>query len=134
MVLEFTAAKIAEIAFGGMIEGGAGKLMEIAIEKVNPLREKIWNKLRANPDAERAIQAVEQGSKSELVQVTEYLQACMDKEPAFAKEIRMMAQQIQLSNTQDNSRTQTFQDNEKVYYAEKVDAQDVQFGDRINPG
>ncbi|MEP0753044.1 hypothetical protein NDA03_12570 [Trichocoleus sp. Lan] len=134
MILEFTAAKIAEIAFGGMIEGGAGKLTEIAIEKVNLLRQKIWNKLRGNPDAERAIKAVEQGSKSELVQVTEYLQACMVKEPAFAEEIQIMAKEIQISNTQDNSRTQTFQDNEKVYYAEKVDAQDVQFGDRINPG
>ncbi|MFE1746370.1 hypothetical protein [Coleofasciculus sp. H7-2] len=133
MVLEFTAAKIAEIAFGGMIEGGAGKLMEIAIEKVNPLREKIWNKLRANPDAERAIQAVEQGSKSELVKVvTEYLQACMDKEPAFAKDIRMMAREIQISNTQDNSRTQINRDNAKGYQVETVNSQSVQFGDTIN--
>jgi hypothetical protein len=45
MILEFTAAKIAEIAFGGMIEGGAGKLTEIAIEKLNLLRQKIWNQL-----------------------------------------------------------------------------------------
>ncbi len=134
MVLGFTAAKIAEIAFGGIIEGGAGKLTEIAIEKLNLLRQKIWNQLWGNPEAERAIKAVEQGSKSELVQVTKYLQACMDKEPAFAEEIQMMAKEIQLTNTQDNSRNQTFQDNEKVYYAEKVDAQDVQFGDRINPG
>jgi hypothetical protein len=134
MVLGFTAAKILEIAVGGMIEGGAGKLTEIALEKVNLLRQKIWNKLRGNPDVERAMKAIEQGSKPELAQVIEHLQACMDKEPAFAEEIQMMAKEIQLTNTQDNSRNQTFQDNEKVYYAEKVDAQDVQFGDRINPG
>ncbi|MBD1888472.1 hypothetical protein [Coleofasciculus sp. FACHB-SPT9] len=71
MVLGFTAAKIAEIAFGGIIEGGAGKLTEIAIKKLNLLRQKIWNQLWGNPEAERAIKAVEQGSKSELVQVTE---------------------------------------------------------------
>ena len=103
MIFEFTAAKIAEIAFGGMIEGGAGKLTEIAIEKLNLLRQKIWNELRGNPEAQRAIKAVEQGSKSELVQVTKYLQACMVKEPAFAEEIQMMAKEIQISNTQDNS-------------------------------
>ena len=132
MVLGFTAAKILEIAVGGMIEDGAGKLMEIAIEKVNPLRQKIWNKLRGNPDAERAMKAVEQGSKPELVQVTEYLQACMDKEPAFAEEIQMMAKEIQLINTQDNSRTQINRDNAKGYQVETVNSESVQFGDIIN--
>ncbi|MEP0794495.1 hypothetical protein NDI44_08175 [Trichocoleus sp. DQ-A3] len=103
MIFEFTAAKIAEIAFGGMIEGGAGKLTEIAIEKLNLLRQKIWNQLWGNPEAERAIKAVEQGSKSELVEVTEYLQACMDKEPTFAQEIQALAREINDSNLEDNS-------------------------------
>ena len=132
MIFEFTAAKIAEIAFGGMIEGGAGKLTEIAIEKLNLLRQKIWNELRGNPEAQRAIKAVEQGSKSELVQVTKYLQACMVKEPAFAEEIQMMAKEIQISNTQDNSRTQINRDNAKGYQVETVNSQSVQFGDTIN--
>ncbi|MEP0883121.1 hypothetical protein NDI49_16320 [Trichocoleus sp. ST-U3] len=132
MIFEFTAAKIAEIAFGGMIEGGAGKLTEIVIEKANLLRQKIWNKLRGNPDAERAIKAVEQGSKSELVQIAEYLQACMDKEPAFAEEIQIMAKEIQISNTQDNSRTQINRDNAKGYQVETVNSESVQFGDTIN--
>ncbi|MBD1935216.1 hypothetical protein H6F79_25900 [Trichocoleus sp. FACHB-69] len=101
----------------------------MAIEK---LRQKIKNKLRGNPDAERAIQAVEQGSKPELVQVTEYLQACMDKEPAFAQEIQMMAKEIQISNTQDNSKTQINRDNAKGYQVETVNSESVQFGDTIN--
>ncbi|MEP0855031.1 hypothetical protein [Trichocoleus sp. DQ-U1] len=132
MIFEFTAAKIAEIAFGGIIEGGAGKLTEIAIEKANLLRQKIWAKLQGNADAERAIQAVEQGSESELAQVTEYLQACMDQEPAFAEEIRMIAKEIQISNTQDNSRTQINRDNAKGYQVETVNSESVQFGDTIN--
>ncbi|MBD2743632.1 hypothetical protein H6H02_19070 [Coleofasciculus sp. FACHB-1120] len=106
--------------------------MEIAIEKVNPLRQKIWNKLRGNPEAERAMKAVEQGSKSELVQIAEYLQACMDKEPAFAEEIQIMAKEIHISNTQDNSRTQINRDNAKGYQVETVNSESVQFGDTIN--
>ncbi|MBD1904665.1 hypothetical protein H6F66_09275 [Trichocoleus sp. FACHB-6] len=115
-----------------MIEGGAGKLTEIAIEKLNLLRQKIWNKLRGNPDAERAIKAVEQGSKPELAEITEYLQACMDKEPAFAQEIQMMAKEIQISSTQDNSKTQINRDNAKGYQVETVNSERVQFGDVIN--
>ncbi|AFY53612.1 hypothetical protein Riv7116_1038 [Rivularia sp. PCC 7116] len=55
-----TATAIATLAFGKFIEGGAGKFAEkfteAALQKMDELRKKIWNKLRGKKNAEAAIQ------------------------------------------------------------------------------
>ncbi|MDJ0735904.1 MAG: hypothetical protein QNJ47_17875 [Nostocaceae cyanobacterium] len=136
MLANLTAAKIAEIAFGGVIQGAVGKVTEMGVGKLlKELQNKIRRKLQGNPEAVKAIVAVEQGSQSELTEVTRYLDAFMTLEPGFAQEVRTLAQQIQvqINNTQDNSsRTQTFQNQEKLYYTEQATATDMQIGDRLN--
>ena len=54
-LVEMTAAAIAELAFKKFLETGAGELAKkftsAAIAKMDELRQKIWLKLRGNPDA-----------------------------------------------------------------------------------
>ena len=95
MALELIAAEIAKLAFGAVVETGVGKLTENAI--IN-LRQKIKDKFQKNPDAEKAIASVEQGSLADLTQVAQYLQYVMDHDTAFAKEVRRLASEVNISN------------------------------------
>ena len=115
-----TAAAIATLAFTKFIETGAGKLAEkfteSALQKMDELRKKIWDKLRGKKNAEAAITAIEQGSgeniKEELNRLTVYLQDVMDDEPEFAAELQVMAREINAGKLQDNSQmTQNNYDN-----------------------
>ncbi len=110
-VTTLTAAAIANLAFKKFIETGAGKLAEkftqAAIEKMDELRQKIWEKLRGKKNAEAAITAIEQGSgdniKEELNRLAVYLKDVMDDEPEFAAELQVIAREINAGKLQDNS-------------------------------
>ena len=104
MALElFTAEKIAELAFGAVIETGAGKLTEGAIAKGKQLWQKIRNRLKGEPTAEAALVEVEQNhSKEHLAQVVPFLQVEMLKDSQFAHEIQILAQEITNTGSQDN--------------------------------
>ncbi|MCP2731783.1 hypothetical protein [Limnofasciculus baicalensis] len=95
MALEVIAAEIAKLAFGAVVETGIGKLTEGAI--IN-LRQKIKDKFQKNPDAEKAIASVEQGSLPDLTRVAQYLQYFMDHDTAFAQEVQRLASEINISN------------------------------------
>ncbi|MDJ0618336.1 MAG: hypothetical protein QNJ63_16580 [Calothrix sp. MO_192.B10] len=134
MLAELTAAKIAEIAFGGIIQGAVGKVTEMGVGKlIKELQNKIRRKLQGNPEAVKAIVAVEQGSQSELPEVARYLDAFMTLEPAFAQEVRTLAQQINVSkNEEKTTMKQTNRDNSKGF---QVKANQVShIGDVNNPG
>ena len=134
MVVELAAAKIAEIAFGKLVETAVGKGIEASVEKLKPLRDKIWHKLRGNAEAQAALAEVQQNpSPANLERVAKFLDAAMIEDTPFADEIRTLAQQINQEidarNIQDNSRTQINRDNAKGYQVENVKAENVQFGD-----
>ena len=134
MVVELAAAKIAEIAFGKLVETAVGKGIEASVEKLKPLRDKIWHKLRGNAEAQAALAEVQQNpSPANLERVAKFLDAAMIEDTPFADEIRTLAQQINQEidarNIQDNSRTQINRDNAKGYQVETVKAENVQFGD-----
>ncbi|KST62656.1 hypothetical protein [Mastigocoleus testarum] len=110
-VTTLTATAIATLAFTKFIEGGAGKLAqkftESAWEKIDKLREKIWNKLRGKKNAEAAMTAIEKGSgeniSQELNRLGVYLQDVMDDDPEFKAELEAIAQEINAGKLQDNS-------------------------------
>ena len=134
MALELTAAKIVELAFGGIIQGAVGKVTEMGVGKLlKELQDKIRRKFQGNPEATKAIKAVEQGSKAELPKVAEYLNAFMTLEPVFAQEVRMLAQQINVSKHEEKTiMNQSNHDNSKGY---QVSANEIQhIGDVNNPG
>ena len=133
MALELTATKIIELAFGGIIQGAMGKLTEMGVGKlVKELQDKIRRKFQGNPDATKAIKAVEQGSEAQLAEVANYLNAFMTLEPGFAQEVRILAQQINENKHEETTTmNQKNYDNAKGY---QVSANEIKhIGDVINP-
>ncbi|CCI34923.1 hypothetical protein [Microcystis aeruginosa] len=94
-----TVATIVALVFQTTVE----KFTEAALEKINTLRQIIWNKLKANPNAEKALQAAEKGSKTDLEKVADYLKVAMNDEADFAEKVKGLATEIQSLKIQDNS-------------------------------
>lgn len=95
MALELTAVKIAEIAFGKLVETAVDKGIEAGLEKLKPLRDRIWHRLKGDAQAEFALIEVEKNpSAPNLDRVATFLDAAMRTDEPFADEIRAMAQQI----------------------------------------
>ena len=97
------------------------------------LQDKIRRKFQGNPDATKAIKAVEKGSEADLPEAARYLNAFMTLEPAFAQEVRILAQQINQSKHEETTTmNQNNLDNAKGY---QVSANEIEhIGDVINPG
>ena len=102
-----TATVIATLAFKKFLESSATelgkKITTEAINKIEELRQKIWNKLRGNSDAEKALKNVEQGVKEDLSDVATYLKAAMNKDKDFASNIQIIAQEINAGKIQNQS-------------------------------
>ncbi|ARI81974.1 hypothetical protein [Microcystis aeruginosa] len=94
-----TVATIVALVFQTTVE----KFTEAALEKINTLRQIIWNKLKANPNAEKALQSAEKGSKTDLEKVADYLKVAMNDESDFAEQVKGLATEIQSLKIQDNS-------------------------------
>ncbi|MFP4122490.1 hypothetical protein [Coleofasciculus sp.] len=90
MIPELTV-EAAKIVCGAVIETSVGKATEEAIIK---LRDTIKRKLSSNPEADRAIAAAQKGSQPDFAKVTQYLQAAMKQDPAFAQEVERLAGQV----------------------------------------
>ena len=128
-----TTGAIVALAFQKFLESGAGELAkkftDAAISKMDELRQKIWEKLRGNAKAEKALTAVEQGSKAELDRLTVYLQDVIEDEPGFAAELQAIAQEINAGKLQDNSTlTQNLYDQAKGWQT-KVEGGTVYIGE-----
>ncbi len=88
--IEATIGKVAE------------KFTETAIQKMNELREIIWNKLRGNPDAEKALQEAEAGSEAGIRDVASYLDMAMRRDELFAVQVKEAVRVIQQNQIQGN--------------------------------
>jgi transcriptional accessory protein Tex/SPT6 len=104
----FTAAAIAKLAFDEFIKSGAGELakksLSGAIEQVKHLRDRIQAKLSGNDRAITALSEVEQqGTEAAIEKAAKYLDLEMTEDPAFATELRQLAQQITNIQNQSNS-------------------------------
>lgn len=101
--LTFTATTIAALAFTKALEKTVEMFTETALTKMDELRQKIWEKLLGNANAEKAITSVEQGNKAELEKVAGYLQHAMLEDKRFAAEVQVLAREINAGKLQDNS-------------------------------
>ncbi|NET53826.1 MAG: hypothetical protein F6K09_35880, partial [Merismopedia sp. SIO2A8] len=98
----FAAEKIAELAFGAVIETGTSEL-------VKKLWGKIRNKLRGEPVAEAALVEIEQNhSKEQLAKIVPFLQVEMLKDQQFAQEMQALANEIN-TGSQENITQQDFE-------------------------
>lgn len=94
-----TAGTIATLAFQELAKVGAGEAAQQAVagaaDLIKSLREKIWAKFQGDKKAETALAQVEQdGSPAALTKLEVYLDDAMTEDPAFANEVRQIAQQI----------------------------------------
>ncbi|NEO90243.1 MAG: hypothetical protein F6K56_08260 [Moorea sp. SIO3G5] len=127
------ALAIAALAFIGTkaAETTVEKATEAAIEKAQPLREKIIDKLRGNPRAEVALLGAEQGLDTDLKVVSYYLQEAMAADSQFAEEIEALAREIHNLNQGQGENWQV--SGGKVNY-NKVSDGDVTYNNQnINP-
>jgi hypothetical protein len=111
-----TAAAIANLAFQKAIESGAGELAkkftEVAIKRIDDLRNIIWERLRGKHEkAEEALQKAVTGDKQAIDVVAKLLDVEL-LDPDFAKQVQTIAQEIKAGKLVDNSSmTQINQDN-----------------------
>ena len=94
--MALTAAEIAKLAFGGVIQASAGALSQVAIERAKKLWQKIREKFQGNPMAEEALKDAESQRSPDILEqeVVPLLQVAMRKDPQFAQEIQNLAQEI----------------------------------------
>lgn len=127
--ITLTASAIATLAFTKALEKTVEKFTENALAKMDELRQKIWDKLRGHPRAEKALTAVEQGNKSELDRLAVYLQDAMEDDEQFTAKVQAIAQEINAGKLQDNSRmTQNNYDNARGWQT-KVDGGTAYIGE-----
>ena len=79
------------------------KFTEVALDKANELREKIWHKLKGNSAAEKALQAAKNGSEEDLEAVADYLKIAMREDPEFRQEIEELAKEVEAGKIEDQS-------------------------------
>jgi len=114
-----SASAITTLAVQKLIESGAGELAKkftvTAIEKMDELRQKIWDKLRGkSPRVDEALVNAEKGDCTALETVAKYLDVAMDEDADFAAEVQAVAQVIHAGRIGDQSTmTQINQDNAK---------------------
>ena len=120
--VSLTATAIATLAFTKALEKTVEKFTEGALQKMDELRQKIWDRLKGNSKAEKAITAVEQGSKQEIERLAVYLQDVMEDDPEFATEVQALAKEIEAGKKQEPAMTQNLYDNAKGI--QQVNAED----------
>jgi hypothetical protein len=135
-MMEWTAAKILELVFGKVIETGAGKLTEGALDKGKQLLGKIREKLKGEPTAEAALAKVESDkAQADLAEVVPFLQVEMIKDKPFAQEIQTLAQEfhqeINISNSAD-AITMNVDARDNSVVVGKAEAQTQTFGGTHN--
>jgi len=116
-----TASAIATLAFQKFLESGAGELGKKftteAIARMDILMKRIWVKLRGKARVEEVKSEIEQTNKispEQVNQIAAYLQVAMDEDLQFAKDIRLLAQEINAGKLIDQSNmTQNIYDQAK---------------------
>jgi hypothetical protein len=96
-----TVGAIAALAFTKFLETSAGEaaknLTPAVLNKIDSLRQKIWNKLRGIPEVDELNTTVDSGNKvteQQIKLVTPHLETAMKADPGFAEEVRQLASEI----------------------------------------
>jgi hypothetical protein len=109
-VTTLTASAIATLAFQKFIDSAAGELAKKfsteAIAKMDTLLKRIWAKLRGKPRVEEVKATIDQThtiTPEQVNQIAAYLQVAMDEDPQFARDVQMLAQEINAGKLIDQS-------------------------------
>jgi hypothetical protein len=92
------------------IEGIIGKLgekvLDAGLEKTNQLRRLIVSKLSGNANAERALEAAEQGNQKALEDVADYLKVAMKEDEEFASQVQAIVKEINIGVLEESNQVQ----------------------------
>lgn len=113
-ITSLAAGAILKLAVDEAVKAGVGEAAKQAVTGTAELAKQLWAKIKGrfqgDARAEKAIQAVEaEQSQPAITKLETYLDDVMTEDPAFATEIRQMAQQI--INIQNQSTTTLNQQN-----------------------
>ncbi|WP_035990696.1 hypothetical protein [Leptolyngbya sp. KIOST-1] len=131
-----TASAIAALACQKFLESGAGELGKKftaeAIAKMDLLLKRIWSKLSGKPRIEAVKASLDKTAKitpEQINQIAAYLQVAMDDDPTFARDLQVLAQEINAGKLLDQSTmTQNNYDNAKGWQT-KVEGGTAYIGD-----
>ncbi|WP_424094616.1 hypothetical protein [Moorena producens] len=123
-----TANKIATLAFTKFLEKTVEKFTEKGLTIIDDLRHKICNNLQANLKAKEAINAIEQGDKSQLDRLAAYLKDAMDNNDSFAAEVQKLAKSINAEKLEKNSSLSQNNYESSTGFQTKVDGGEVFIG------
>ncbi|WP_293081769.1 hypothetical protein [Moorena sp. SIO3H5] len=98
-----TANEIATLAFTKFLEKTVENFTEKGLAIIDDLRHKIGNNFKKNREAKEAINAIEQGDKSQLERLAAYLKDAMDNNERFAAEVQNLAKSINAEKLEKNS-------------------------------
>ncbi|MEL7039446.1 MAG: hypothetical protein AAFO04_28095 [Cyanobacteria bacterium J06592_8] len=110
-----TATAILTLAFSKSIEKASEKLTEGALQKLDKLRQLIWQKVRGQGKVEKALQQVEQGSESDVQPVVTFLETVMERDSEFTQQVQNLAQQI---NQEINIETEQSEATQNIFGGE----------------
>ena len=116
-----TASVLIGLAVQKFVESSAGELAKKytteAIAKIPELWQQIKNRLFGkHPTVDEALVKLESGDRSAIETVSTVLGTELITDPAFANELKLLAQTIQAGKIQDNSRiSQKNYDNSRGY-------------------
>ncbi|WP_036390261.1 hypothetical protein [Microcystis aeruginosa] len=108
MTEPLTAGLLVTLAVQEFVKSGTGDLAKRftaeALDKIPILWEKIKTRLTGkSPKVDEALAKVERGDSTAVETLTKNLDVILDEDPAFAKELKVLAQTIQAGKIQDNS-------------------------------
>lgn len=113
IVVSFLAEKVLGTALQKYTEG--------AIEKINSLWARVWDKLRGNPKAEQARQALEeQKDLSAKGNLERYLLNAMEDDPEFQALVEELAQEIKAAEKEDSGNMTQIVRDQATGYQTKV--------------
>ena len=93
------------------------KFTEATLNKAQELPKKIWNKLKNQPGALKALEAAKENNSTEnLEAVADYLKIAMREDTEFKKEIEELAKEVEAGKKEKpNTLTQINRDNSTGY-------------------
>ena len=119
MTEPLTTGLLVTLAVQEFLKSGTGDLAKRftaeALAKIPVLWQKIETRLTGkSPKVNEALAKVEEGDSKAIETITKNLDVIFDEDPAFAQELKILAQTIQAGKIQDNSSmTQNISDNAK---------------------
>src|SRR5262249_7612621 len=105
-----------------------------SIAKMDELRQKIWDKLRGKSSkVDEALGQIEQGDRAVLATIARNLDVAMDEHPDFAREMQIIAQEINAGKLPEQSSMTQYNSSQATGWQVRVERGDAYIGEVPRP-